>query len=205
MAILSSSYAKASHYEAPADTMVLKRKRSDSEISSSSSLLNVTPQFPFNVMSMDYHWQNQIQTRSLFSSRTRKRYRNNRPDESQVHQHTLSLLYSAQRAAQSYPSPPMFEQQDPTAPLPNSNARTRQPSLHSFWQVSNVRQSSPSSSASSSGDVTPTVEMTSPLQATSCEDCDTSREQADDAMDIDMMDIGTAISGKNYLCSRCGK
>ncbi|RAL68316.1 hypothetical protein DID88_007046 [Monilinia fructigena] len=38
-----------------------------------------------------------IASPSLLSSRTRKRHRDNRPNEETVHQHTLSLLYSAQQ------------------------------------------------------------------------------------------------------------
>ena len=66
--------------------MVLKRKRSDSEISCSSSLFS-SPPAPSNFMVIDTFRcpQNTIATPALFSSRTRKRYRDNRPSEEDVH------------------------------------------------------------------------------------------------------------------------
>jgi hypothetical protein len=71
--------------------MVLKRKRSDSEISTSSSLLS-SPLSSAGYMSMDgfQSHQPQIATPTLFASRTRKRHRDNRPSESDVHRMNLS-------------------------------------------------------------------------------------------------------------------
>jgi hypothetical protein len=63
---------------------VLKRKRSDSEISSASSLLSSPLSNSF--MTIDsFQTQQQIATPSLFASRTRKRHRDNRPSEAEVH------------------------------------------------------------------------------------------------------------------------
>ncbi|KAA8576098.1 hypothetical protein EYC84_006260 [Monilinia fructicola] len=76
--------------------MFLKRKRSESEISTTSTLLS-SPLHSNNPNSMHID-STSIASPSLLSSRTRKRHRDNRPNEETVHQHTLSLLYSAQTA-----------------------------------------------------------------------------------------------------------
>ena len=195
--------------------MVVKRKRSDSEISSASSLLS-SP-LSNSLMAIDsFSSQNQIQTPSLFSARTRKRHRDNRPSESDVHcmplitlpsaeplaltpetVHTLSLLYSAQRNQQ--PVAPMpapthrqplagtYSQSFPTQALPASN----QPSLHSFFAIPNshARHSSPSSESSNassySGTPIDNATMHSFFQATNCEDCDASLNTPDG----DAMDV----------------
>merc|ERR1712225_199650 len=130
-------------------TMVLKRKRSDSEISTSSSLLS-SPLSASGYMSIDYPASHtQIPTPSLFASRTRKRYRDNRPSESEVHQHTLSLLFSGAQKPQQAALPTSFRQslhkpQEPVSSLPSSAQSSQQASLHSFWHgpmASGTRQS----------------------------------------------------------------
>ncbi|TVY44189.1 hypothetical protein LSUB1_G003150 [Lachnellula subtilissima] len=187
--------------------MVLKRKRSDSEISSSSSMLS-SPLSARSFMSIDsvQSHQPQISTPSLFSSRTRKRHRDNRPSEADVHHHTLSILFSAQQQQQSPPqlhiSPPSFPQQAPVACLP-----ARQSSLHSFWTLPSNRLSF-SSTDSSDPMVSP---MTIPagdsfFQPISCEDCDASLNPENDgeAMNLDVIDINIA-EGSNHACTGCGK
>ncbi|KAK0113439.1 hypothetical protein ONS96_014305 [Cadophora gregata f. sp. sojae] len=199
--------------------MVLKRKRSDSEISTSSSLLS-SPLSASGHMSIDYPVsQTQIPTPSLFSSRTRKRYRDNRPSESEVHQHTLSLLFSGAQKPQQATLPTSFRQsinkpQEPVSSLPSSSqsGSSQQASLHSFWHgpmASGGRQSSPSSNYSNSSTNTPSTasQMTSFFPATNCEDCDGSLGQSDDAdmMDVDMMmDIDMGGAG-SHACTACGK
>ncbi|KAG4439532.1 hypothetical protein IFR05_004972 [Cadophora sp. M221] len=197
--------------------MVLKRKRSDSEISTSSSLLS-SPLSASGYMSIDYPTtQTQIPTPSLFSSRTRKRYRDNRPSESEVHQHTLSLLFSgAQKPQQAAALPTSFrasfKAQEPVSSLPSSSqsGSNGQASLHSFWHgpmASGARQSSPSSNYSNSSSNTPSsASQMNTFPATNCEDCDASLGQEDaDAMDVDMMmDIDMGGAG-NHACTACGK
>jgi len=205
-------------------TMVLKRKRSDSEISSSSSLLS-SP-LSSSMMVIDNFHPNQISTPSLFSSRTRKRHRDNRPSESDVHrmhptflsaqsstlipstEHTLSLLFSAQQNPQSqHSSPPIFQSQPPVEFLPSSIHTSQQSSLHSFWRIpSSGRQSSPSSNSSSSTNTPNIAPVMDTFQATNCEDCDAALNPADngDAMDVDMM-IDLDIPGGNHACTSCGK
>ena len=215
----------------PAYTMavVLKRKRSDSEISTTSSLLSSPLSNSF--MTIDsFQSQQQIATPSLFASRTRKRHRDNRPSEADVHrepvpalpsaelmsltptsEHTLSLLFSAQNNSHPQPQSQNFEQA-PIASIPMSIEPERhQSSLHSFFTIPPARHSSPSSlyssSSSSPADIPSLNTAASYLfHATNCEDCNASLGQAGDAngMDIDMMDLDVA-SGGNYACEQCGK
>jgi hypothetical protein len=206
-----------------APTMGLKRKRSDSEISSSSSLLSSPTSA--NMMSIDNYQP--ILTPSLFSSRTRKRHRDNRPSESDVHrmqcpflsaqspmlipstEHTLSLLYSAQQTPQSlFQAPSPFQPQQPVESLPSSNQSTQRSTLHSFWAIpSSRRQTSPSSDSSSSTNTPSTTPaMNNFFQVTNCEDCNASLNPADngDAMDVDMM-MDIDMDGENHACTSCGK
>ncbi|CAL3970151.1 unnamed protein product [Diplocarpon coronariae] len=195
--------------------MVLKRKFSDSETSTSSSFLS-TPPSASSYMSIDQSYQSHIATPSLFASRTRKRYRDNRPSESEVHQRTLSLLFSAQQKPQQASLPTSFRPsqshlQEPVSSLPSSSRPSQQSSLHSFWHgpmVSPTRQSSPSSDHCASAGCTPSElpHMTSMFPATNCEDCDASLGQSADgaAMDVDMMDLDMGMT-ERYGCTACGK
>ncbi|KAN0092261.1 hypothetical protein V8E51_018108 [Hyaloscypha variabilis] len=189
----------------------LKRKRSDSEISTSSSLLSSPPSA--NMMSIDsYH---PISTPSLFAARTRKRHRDNRPSESDVHQHTLSLLFSAQQAPQpQFQAPSPFQPVQPVQSLPSNNHpiqhSTQQSTLHSFWAIpSSLRHTSPSSSSSSSTNTPSTTPaMDNFFRATNCEDCNASlRSSVDagaDSMDVDMM-MGIDMDAREHACTACGK
>lgn len=203
--------------------MVLKRKRSDSEISTSSSLLS-SPLSASNYMSIDsFPTNQQIQTPSLFSSRTRKRHRDNRPSENDVHrmqsfphasaydltlftEHTLSLLFSAQKTqpASQFASPPAaFQPQYPMPSVPSSTAQSQQSSLHAFWALPSARQSSPSSISSNSSVNTPlSIAANSYFQPTNCEDCDAPFAQDNEDVDM-MMDIDS--DGGNHACTNCGK
>ncbi|KAI9051841.1 hypothetical protein LZ554_004102 [Drepanopeziza brunnea f. sp. 'monogermtubi'] len=192
--------------------MVLKRKRSESEISTSSSLLS-SPLSASNFMPIDS--QPQIATPSLFASRTRKRYRDNRPAESEVHQHTLSLLFSAQQRPPQSSLPTSFRPsshaQKPVSAVPSSQP-SQQASLHSFWHgpmtASSTRHSSPSSTYSASPVTTPGVSpgVKSMFPATNCEDCDASLGASNDldAMDVDVMDMDIGMV-ESHACTACGK
>lgn len=211
--------------------MQIKRKRSDSEISTTSSLLSSPSSghaMSMNVDSMDA----QINTPALFASRTRKRHRDNRPDENIIHrtlllrshstikltcyaENTLSLLFSAQQSShnegQSHVQPinlppPAFQNLANTPVIPSPN----QSSLHSFWTLPKQRSfSSPSSIDSSNASTpnsTPTPNHMSYFQPSNCEDCDASLNgSGGDAMDVDQMDVDMVIGGENYGCSSCGK
>ncbi|KAK2623689.1 hypothetical protein QTJ16_006870 [Diplocarpon rosae] len=196
--------------------MVLKRKLSDSEISTSSS--HFSPLSASNGMSIDLPYHSPIATPSLFASRTRKRHRDNRPSDSEVHQHTLSLLFSAQQKPPHAALPTSFRpsqshRQDPVSSVPSSSQSSQQSSLYSFWHgpmasSTRTRQCSPSSSCTPSPVTTPSasLHMTSMFPATHCEDCDASLGHPGDgyAMDVDMMDVDLGIS-ESYGCVACGK
>ncbi|KAG9228049.1 hypothetical protein BJ875DRAFT_490300 [Amylocarpus encephaloides] len=194
--------------------MAIKRKRSDSEISSGSSLIS-SPLRAADFMAIDcsQSQQTHITTPSLFSARTRKRHRDNRPSEFDVHQHTLSLLYSTQQAPRSsyQTSPSPFALPNPVASLPTSNPSTpSQASLHSFWTLPASRHISPVSISSTSSIGTPLTSSANQafFQATNCEDCDAllNIEDNTDAVDVDMMmDIDTNGDAPNYGCTSCGK
>ncbi|KAI5237168.1 hypothetical protein E4T43_08130 [Aureobasidium subglaciale] len=69
------------------------------------------------------------------NSRTRKRYRDGRPEEAEIHASTVEKLFSAQK---EHPhASPLPSQQSPLQPdprFPNTDAPQRS-TLHSFWQL----------------------------------------------------------------------
>ncbi|KAI1202715.1 hypothetical protein F5X97DRAFT_187980 [Nemania serpens] len=200
--------------------MQLKRKRSDSELSTSTtSTFNSPTRFgPFSPqptdVSMDVDDFNlathlPMSPLSRFSNksiqfphnsgRTTKRFRNNRPSEQEVHQHTLDMLYAAQRHQtpvqpheaqtpdQLRHNIPVAAQPGPASTLPSSH----QTDLHSFWNL----PSRPSASQVAY------IEPTTMETPTECEDCGQSLGGDDDAM----MD-GDNMSGTGGTsCGACGK
>lgn len=213
--------------------MYLKRKRSESEISTTSSLLS-SPLHSNNSNSMHIDSPS-IASPNLFSSRTRKRHRDNRPNEETVHrmspnpnnpssacqilmnstEHTLSLLYSAQQPSNINTSsmpPPSPSAISPRTIIPHPpNTATHQASLHSFWQLPSNRQVSPGSDSSytSSTSVSPKTIIHPHFLPSNCEDCDASlaNQEEGNEMDVDtMMDIDMYGAGEtNHACTSCGK
>ncbi|PQE04244.1 orf21 protein [Rutstroemia sp. NJR-2017a BVV2] len=186
--------------------MYLKRKRSNSDISTTSSMLT-SPLHNGNSMAID---STAIASPSLLSSRTRKRHRDNRPNEEIVHQHTLSLLYSAQQHQyNSFPTPTTSPTFAPVAPIPAPNQASHQSSLHSFWQLPSARHTSPgsdSSSPSTSANTPALISNNQFFRPTNCEDCDASLSQEDgDGMDVDMMMDVDGAGEVNHACTSCGK
>ncbi|EHK25362.1 uncharacterized protein TRIVIDRAFT_32781 [Trichoderma virens Gv29-8] len=123
-------------------------------------------------------------------SRTLKRYRDNRPSDEEVHQHTLDLLYSAQQRQQGQLQDPVAQpepeaQQQPAA-NPNSDG---QQSLHRFWDIG----SEPSSGTSSPGIANPSA------PPTNCDDCGAALAGNDDDMDVD------SGAAQDTACGACGK
>lgn len=213
--------------------MFLKRKRSESEISTTSSLLS-SPLHANNSNSMHIDSPS-IRSPNLFSSRTKKRHRDNRPNEDTVHrmsphssnptaprpilinstEHTLSILYSAQQPSNINTNcmpPPSPSAISPRTIIPHPpNNAPHQASLHTFWQLPSNRQISPSSDSSytSSTSVSPKTITHPHLIPTNCEDCDASLANMDggDEMDVDtIMDIDMYGAGEtNHACTNCGK
>jgi hypothetical protein len=110
-------------------------------------------------------------------------------------EHTLSILYSAQKNQQLSHTP----LQIPPAP-PATNNATQQTSLHSFWSLPSRTSSCASSDSGASSPSVATI-----CQVANCEDCETALVSADsDAMDIDM-DLDMQGSALDYACSKCGK
>ena len=87
------------------------------------------------------------------------------------------------------------------------DSKPQQSSLHSFWAIPSMRQSSPASNCSSISRVSAVSSSTnnSLFLASNCEDCDASLNPEADSMDVDMMDIDVSSNGGNHSCSRCGK
>ncbi|KAH8174666.1 hypothetical protein LIA77_06085 [Sarocladium implicatum] len=174
--------------------MVLKRKRSASELCSSpsaSSTCSSTFSFssPPNNISAPVFWDNSNVSRNLFNapthlnSRTMKRFRDGRPSEELVHQRTLNLLFSAQQHQTQEPESQHIESHDP---LPQaSNTVNTQHSLHRFWAISSAPKP-------------PTTSIATPVTSTTgCEDCGAN-------LDSGMMDVDE--SGLAALaCGACGK
>ncbi|KAK3319739.1 hypothetical protein B0T19DRAFT_271023 [Cercophora scortea] len=180
----------------PSPKMLNKRKRSDSELSSfsasgsSANFMDIDGRSPFSPPRASAH----------VSSRTMKRFRNNRPSESQVHQHTLSLLFSAQ--PNNHTTAPQLAQPVTATPQQPHNQIPQQRSLHSFWKIP--------VSASSSATPSPALTPLGPPQSrsTSCEDCGAGLVGDDDSMmDIDGYGFaGTAAGAEDeHSCRACGK
>ncbi|XP_044719737.1 ORF21 protein [Hirsutella rhossiliensis] len=161
---------------------MLKRKRSASELASSpdhNQIINVPPHASYNAPAPH------------LPSRTLKRFRDGRPSDDQVHQHTLGLLYSAQRRHQHDPSP---APQPSLTPDPSSTLRDQQ-TLHRFWTI----HSAPTSAGSS-----PASDRPLPVEApSSCQDCGAGlrEEGGGDFMDLDDF----PFHGANTACRACGK
>ncbi|KAI1463224.1 uncharacterized protein F4812DRAFT_447540 [Daldinia caldariorum] len=191
--------------------MQLKRKRSESELSSSSSAFG-SPSRPeqLSMMEMDsianvspIRQTSRSSTPSHLHSRTMKRFRNSRPSDEEIHERTLNMLYTAQKQhfshQQTHPfaSLPTHRQPHP-AQMPSQGA---QASLHDLWKLPHV---APTSNTS----VPPPVDRLVYDSPTNCDDCgETLREGAgEDSMDLDGfgsdVDAGCAGCGK-HVCSHC--
>ncbi|KAF4820116.1 hypothetical protein CGCSCA5_v004266 [Colletotrichum siamense] len=176
--------------------MALKRKRSASEL---VTLFNSPARSDSSVESFDFPispslaFPRAFATPSHLDSRTRKRFRDNRPSQEEVHQRTLNMLYSAQQQDQHMET----ESSLSPAPVPAVTARNTQKSLHSFW---NIKSAQPPVSRTAS----PPVHQRA-LSPTSCEDCGAGLGSADaDGMDIDGCEGDNACGacGK-HVCSQC--
>ncbi|KAI1170691.1 hypothetical protein F4777DRAFT_568246 [Nemania sp. FL0916] len=197
--------------------MQLKRKRSESELSTSTtSTFNSPPRFgsfspqSLDISSMDIdsiHFP--VSPLSRFSNknlnfaqgpgRTMKRFRDNRPSESQVHQHTLDMLYAAQRpqrATLSHETSSQMQQNIPVSTQPGTSSSLgsshQKTNLHSFWKI-------PSQPSASPAPYMLPVDVEAP---TECEDCGQSLCEDDSGamMNVDAMS-GTPGTG----CGSCGK
>jgi len=189
--------------------MVLKRKRSVSELScssasTSSSAFNSPPHA--NSILMDFS----PMSGSTINSRTMKRFRNNRPSDQQVHrkfyewrahhrrksssssERTLNLLYSAQQQQpqqqqdmSGMPPPPSHGQPQEQF-VRTQHAQPQQSSLHRFWNIHTQPQSN-----------APLNTVTE--RPTTCDDCGNG---LGDAMS---MDVDVNADSSATACGACGK
>ncbi|KAH9863086.1 hypothetical protein IAQ61_009361 [Plenodomus lingam] len=133
--------------------------------------------------------------------RTRKRFRDNRPDERSIHENTLNKLFTAQQSTPvlstiptvsvppSQPSRPLHEQQQP-----------QKSTLHAFWKQLPAPP------------VRPLIFPIQPRQSQSpshlpqCDDCDASLVDDMDGMHVDMdVAMGGALESSPFACCECGK
>lgn len=191
--------------------MVLKRKYSDSDMSTSSYSLSSPPSFHPPDCSTFGRLARDIIPIHL-SGRTRKRHRDNRPSEEIVHgtlclpplrprlmlrlDNTLTILYNAQKQD---PTPILSQQ--PQVPPSSSRTHSAQPSLHSFWALPPRP-----SGAAFADDSHPPAPMAPITDSLHCDDCDTLLMSPSDEVEGDMMDIDVYTSTAQYSCSAgCGR
>ncbi|KAF2440314.1 hypothetical protein P171DRAFT_394657 [Karstenula rhodostoma CBS 690.94] len=123
--------------------------------------------------------------------RTRKRFRDNRPDEHIIHETTINKLFSAQRTqphAEPILSDTLPAQQEPVVQKPQKST------LHAFWNIPAPLVQPP------------IAQMQPPREADAprCEDCDTLLEKDANDMDVDM-DIDGPFERCSLACSDCGR
>ncbi|KAI1414050.1 hypothetical protein F5Y13DRAFT_159637 [Hypoxylon sp. FL1857] len=189
--------------------MVLKRKRSESEMSLSSSSAFSSPPRPDHFSAMDLDTSpirrtSRSSTPAHLHSRTMKRFRDSRPSDEEIHQRTLNMLYTAQRQQIALQHHHQEHVQmagltilpQPRPQPPTAHSQGAQASLHSFWKL-------PSTAAPPTIAASPLVNSSVYDGPINCEDCgQTLREGAsdEDAMDVDEFGTGVETS-----CGACGK
>ncbi|OTB05682.1 hypothetical protein M426DRAFT_319670 [Hypoxylon sp. CI-4A] len=201
--------------------MVLKRKRSESELSFGSSSAFSSPQKPDQFTFMDLDGGNtspmrqtsRSSTPAHLHSRTMKRFRDSRPSDEEIHQRTLNMLYTAQKHHIVYEQQQQHAQLQSTGlgtqPLPqplSQNAKTlvaqgqtTQASLHSFWKLPAAAAAAVAPSVLAQAQ--PTLVYDGP---SSCEDCGhTLREGT--GVDPESMDVDGFAVGVETSCGGCGK
>ncbi|TDZ13438.1 hypothetical protein C8035_v004379 [Colletotrichum spinosum] len=174
--------------------MVLKRKRSDSELLPvfTSPARSDSSVESFDVpISPSLAFPRAFATPAHLPCRTMKRFRDNRPSEDEIHQRTLKMLYSAQHHHQT------LAHDSSPSPAPAPTARSTQKSLHSFWDI---KSAAPTPSRTSS----PPVDQMM-MDSVSCQDCGVGlgpSDHATDGMDIDGY-MGSSLA--DFSCGACGK
>lgn len=177
------------------DNMItLKRKLSSQDFHA------IPSSSPAKVIDANASLMSQSIGRSLQPSRTRKRHRNSRPPDSDVYEHTLSLLFSAQ---QNLPYPPVnFSNQQNRSQVvstPSTSIHSNnQALLSSFWKCSSTRQ------PPLSCQIAPPVfkssnkrnSILSCFQMTNCEDCDAP---------LDFQELNIDVEKNDHTCASCGK
>ncbi|KAH6900497.1 hypothetical protein B0T10DRAFT_555034 [Thelonectria olida] len=170
--------------------MVLKRKRSVTEMSSASSSPSSGSSFnsPHSVSGIINPFATIDLSPIHIHSRTLKRFRNSRPSEQEVHQRTLNMLYSAQHQQHMEVMTAPEQHQPAQQPI---RPDTNQQSLHRFWNIS----STPSTSQSV---------ISHPTTPSSCADCGAgfTDGSGDQMMDTDSLAHACGACGK-HVCFSC--
>lgn len=131
--------------------------------------------------------------RSHINTRTRKRFRDDRPDIDVIHHNTLAKLFGAQR--QQFFLPPTILENDSTGevPAPASIIEPTQKSLHSFFSISHtpVPKIGPRSSS---------INMSNGDALNKCDDCGNALDPSagKSSGDCEMMDLD-----QEYECASC--
>ncbi|KAF1974353.1 hypothetical protein BU23DRAFT_505336 [Bimuria novae-zelandiae CBS 107.79] len=126
-----------------------------------------------------------------WNMRTRKRFRDNRPDERVIHETTINKLFSAQRK-QPHAEPISSD------PLPSQPAlavqKPQKSTLHSFWKIA----APPVQLA------TPQMQCHHDANAPRYDDCDMPLQN--DANDVDVdMDVDGPLERSPFACTDCGR
>ncbi|RMY23982.1 hypothetical protein D0867_01682 [Hortaea werneckii] len=193
--------------------MAVKRKRSTPFISSPVSDISTTttsssdetaaiPFFyqqqkpisplPLQQQKPTWSWPTYDDTPStqLLNSRTRKRHRDDRPDEQRIHASTIQRLYDAQRK-QPEASPIPSHQSITAIVHQQPQSQPQSSTLHTFWRLPPTSTCVSQPMQIEAASQPPTNEL---LQ---CEDCDRSLRTAD-AMDID-----ESTTEQESMCAMC--
>ncbi|KAL1305267.1 hypothetical protein AAFC00_002178 [Neodothiora populina] len=133
------------------------------------------------------HWKVQDDAGAAhLNSRTRKRYRDNRPESEQVYATTITKLFGAQKEHPN--ASPIQSRDQPIRQQPPAQSST----LHYFWRL-------PSSATTSLRRNSPDSQSAFEPNSAACEDCDDSLRSAD-AMDLD-----DTLIQEETACYTCGK
>ncbi|KAF3034098.1 hypothetical protein E8E11_002778 [Didymella keratinophila] len=124
--------------------------------------------------------------------RTRKRVRDNRPDERAIQENTVHKLFLAQR--QPHTSPVSSSQPDAQAFL--TVIKPQKSTLHSFWTITAPPVQTPMFSYH-----TPSSQTRE--SGPRCEDCDACLDLKEEGMDVDM-DMG-GMDESTFACRECSK
>jgi hypothetical protein len=150
-----------------------------------------------------------VNTPAHLNSRTRKRLRDNRPDEETIYQTTLSKLYAAQKhdaqpENQDHPTPPApsptpsqasLTNLDSTTSITNSTTQQKekgQASLHAFFGTGQPTSKHQNSTFRPPGQDPQSSTAPALIPTASCEDCSApllSQPIGDVMADTEMMDI----------------
>ncbi|KAF2691710.1 hypothetical protein K458DRAFT_381552 [Lentithecium fluviatile CBS 122367] len=129
---------------------------------------------------------------SEWGLRTRKRVRDNRPEERVIHENTISKLFSAQR---KHPhAEPIMSDALPSQSTTIVQRLTQKSTLHTFWKL-------PAPPVQPPAFPIPQQHMSNTPR---CEDCDATLQQDVNAIDVDM-EVDGPMERSPFACDDCGR